>query len=142
MSIKPLVCFLDVWQIFICVFKYRAVSRGESVGMDATQMNSGIKWQQRSHSSGSHVSWRASKETRASLSASTMTLNCLHQLLLWTWMMFSATINAIFCHFAFFPHHISQMVRTTNNRPQKEALSQCFRDITECLCCSDHSHDI
>lgn len=38
------------------------VSRGESVGMDATQMNSGIKWQQHSLSSGSHVSWRDSKK--------------------------------------------------------------------------------
>lgn len=81
------------------------------MGMNATQMNSGIKWQQHIQSSGSHVSWRASKATRDSLSESEMTLNCLHQLLRWTWMMFFATTNAIFAHYhlAFFPHHISQM---------------------------------
>lgn len=46
-----------------CAFENR-------VDMDATQMNSGITWQQRSlSSSGSHVSWRVSKETRESLSA-------------------------------------------------------------------------
>lgn len=117
----------------MCVFKNSAASRGESVGKDATQMNSGIKWQQHNHSSGSHVSWRASKETRASLSASTRTLNCLHQLLRWTWRMFFATTNAIFMYyrFAFFPHHISQMVRPTNNRSKEEAISQSCREITD-----------
>lgn len=127
-ELKPVI-YLKVWHTYICFFKYRGVSRGESVGMDATQMNSGIKWQQRSHSSGFHVSWRATKETRASLSASTMnyTMITMKQLLLWTWMRFFATTNAIFAyyHSAFFPHHISQMVKLTNNRLQEVAFSQC-----------------
>lgn len=56
-----------IYCLNVCFWKQ---SRGESVDMDGTQMNSGIKWQQHSlSSSGSHVSWRASKETRESLSA-------------------------------------------------------------------------
>ncbi len=62
---------LNVWHIIISVLKYGEWVRGETVGMDATQMNCGIKWQPCIYSSGSYVCWRACKETNSSFSAST-----------------------------------------------------------------------
>lgn len=95
----------------MCTFKHGATSRGESVGTNATQMNSGIQLQQHSQSSGSHVSWRASKATRASLSESELTLNCLHQLLRRHRTELAATTNATFAHYhcAFFRGEVSSV---------------------------------
>lgn len=76
MIMKPVIYSRSVWHILICVFKYSEQAGVNQWARTPHRWILGLK--QRSHSSGSHVSWTACKETWASLSVSTMTLNCLH----------------------------------------------------------------
>lgn len=107
--------------------------------MNAPQMDSGIKCQQRSLSSGSHVSGEPLKKQEI----------CQKEQWLWTVSTnhcagrgrCSLPLQMLFLLITTLHFFHTKSTKCPNNRPQGEACSQCCREIAGWSGCSDHLHN-